>query len=135
MTLDEYFGFDEGFSLIAEPFGDGSVRLRFEEFAPNCDIYTRLANDLAGYFSRMEPPPASKNEATARALFMVRNLGFFSANRSAGEAAVMLGVALKELCGGGPIEDDVMVFLAGHLVAARQAALRRGFAGASETLN
>jgi hypothetical protein len=65
---------------------------------------------------------------------MVRNLGFFSANRSAEEAAVMLGVALKEVGGGGPIEDDVMVFLAGHLVAARQAALRRGFAGASETL-
>jgi hypothetical protein len=46
----------------------------------------------------------------------------------------MLGVALKELCGGGPIEDDVMVFLAGHLVVARQAALNRGFAGASETV-
>jgi hypothetical protein len=134
LTLDEYFALDEGFALIVQPFGEGSASLRFEEFAPNCDIYTRVANDLAGYFSRMEPPPASKNEATARALFMVRNLGFFSANRSAEEAAVMLGVALKEVCGGGPIEDDVMVFLAGHLVAARQAALRRGFAGASETL-
>jgi hypothetical protein len=65
---------------------------------------------------------------------MVRNLGFFSAHRSAGEAAVMLGVALKELCGGRDIEDDVMEFLAEHLLSARQAALRRGFAGASETV-
>jgi hypothetical protein len=80
----------------------------------------------------MEPPPASKNEATARALFMVRNLGFFSANRSAGEAAVMLGVALKEVCGGRDIEDDVMNFLAEHLLSARQAALRRGYASATE---
>jgi hypothetical protein len=31
---------------------------------------------------------------------MVRNLGFFSAHRGPGEAAVMLGLTLRELCGG-----------------------------------
>jgi CRP-like cAMP-binding protein len=65
---------------------------------------------------------------------MVRNLGFFSAHRSPGEAAVMLGLTLRELCGR-PIADDVMEFLAQHLLSARQAALRRGFAGVSAVLN
>ena len=64
---------------------------------------------------------------------MVRNLGFFSAHRNPGEAAVMLGMTLRELCGG-PIGEDVMEFLAQHLLSARQAALHRGFAGASEAL-
>jgi hypothetical protein len=81
----------------------------------------------------MDPPAVSKSEAVARAIFMVRNLGFFSAHRSAGEAAVMLGTTLRELCGG-PIADDVMEFLAAHLLSARQAALRRGFAAAPETM-
>jgi hypothetical protein len=134
LTIDEYLALDEGFGLVVEPFGEGSAMVRREEFGPKADIYARTAKALAGYYARMEPPPASKNEATARALFMVRNLGFFSANRSAVEAAVMLGVALKEVCGGAPIEEDVAVFLAQHLIEARQAALRRGFAGASETV-
>jgi len=42
----------------------------------------------------------------------------------------MLGLTLRELCGR-PIAEDVMEFLAEHLLSARQAALRRGFAGAS----
>jgi hypothetical protein len=120
-------------ALIMEPFGQDSAVLRFEEFAPNADIYGRVANELSIDFQRMNPPPVSKNEAVARAIFMVRNLGFFSAHCSPGEAAVMLGLTLRELCGR-PIAGDVMEFLAGHLLSARQAALRRGFAGAAETL-
>jgi hypothetical protein len=134
MTLDEYFALDEGFALIVMPFGEGSAKIRYEEFAPNFDIYTRVANDLADYFSIMDPLPTSKSEATARAIYMVRSFGFFSSHQSAGAAAVGLGLMLRDLCGGGPIEDDVMVFLAGHLVAARQAAIQRGYAGASETV-
>jgi hypothetical protein len=42
----------------------------------------------------------------------------------------MLGLTLRELCDG-PIADDVMEFLAEHLLSARQAALRRGFAAAA----
>jgi hypothetical protein len=64
---------------------------------------------------------------------MVRNLGFFSSHRSPGEAAIMLGLTLRELCGR-PIADDVMEFLAEHLLSARQVALRRGFAGETETV-
>ena len=80
----------------------------------------------------MEPPPASKNEATARALLMVRKLGFFSADLSDVEAAAMMGMTLMGLCGGS-ITDDVMDFMYGHLVAARQAAIQRGYVGASKT--
>lgn len=72
----------------------------------------------------MDPPPAAKSEAVARAIFMVRNLGFFSAHRSPGEAAVMLGMIPREFCGA-PIGEDVIEFLAEHLLSARQAALRR----------
>jgi hypothetical protein len=128
MTLAEYCALDEGCALIMQPFGDDSAILRFEEFSPNSDIYARVAHELDIYFQRMDPFPATKNEAVARAIFMVRNLGFFSAHRSPGEAAVMLGLTLRELCGG-PIADDVMEFLAEHLLSARQAALRRGFSG------
>ena len=63
---------------------------------------------------------------------MVRNLGFFSAHRNPGEAAVMLGLTLRELCDG-PIAADVMEFLAGHLLAGRVAALNRGFTGGTGT--
>src|SRR5277367_1808880 len=121
MTLREYCRLDGGCALIMEPFGEDSAKIRLEEFAPNCDIYGRVADELAPYFERMDPPPFSKNEAVARAIFMVRNLGFFSAHRSPGEAAVMLGLTLRELCDG-PIADDVMEFLAEHLLSARQAA-------------
>jgi hypothetical protein len=133
MTLAEYCSLDEGCALVMQPFGEDSAKIRAEEFAPNCDIYTRIAEDLDGYFQRMNPAPASKNEAVARAIFMVRNLGFFSAHRSPGEAAVMLGMTLRDLCAA-PIGEDVMEFLAEHLLSARQAALRRGFAGASEAV-
>jgi hypothetical protein len=133
MTLVEYCALDEGCALIMDAFGSDSAVLRFEEFAPNADIYGRVAEELDIYFQRMNPPPISKNEAVARAIFMVRNLGFFSAHRGPGEAAVMLGLTLRELCGR-PVADDVMEFLAEHLLSARQAALRRGFAGASETV-
>jgi hypothetical protein len=133
MTLDEYCRLDPDCERLMEPFGSDSSILRFEEFAPNSDIYGRVADELAPYFERMDPPPFSKNEGVARAVFMVRNLGFFSAHRSPGEAAVMLGLTLKELCAH-PLADDVMEFLAEHLLSARQAALRRGFAGAPEAL-
>jgi hypothetical protein len=133
VTLEQYCALDEGCALIMQPFGEDSAAIRVEEFAPNCDIYTRVAEDLDVYFQRMDPLPATKSEAVARAIFMVRNLGFFSAHRSPGEAAVMLGLTMTELCGR-PIADDVMEFLAEHLLSARQAALRRGFAGASETV-
>jgi hypothetical protein len=133
VTLQEYCRLDGGCALIMEPFGEDSAVLRFEEFAPNSDIYGRVADELAPSFERMDPPPFSKNEGVARAIFMVRNLGFFSAHRSPGEAAVMLGLTLREICGG-PIGEDVMEFLAEHLLSARQAALRRGFAGAAETV-
>jgi hypothetical protein len=116
-----------------EPFGEDSARIRIEEFAPNSDIYARVAEDLDVCFQRMNPFPVSKNEATARAIFMVRNLGFFSSHRSPGEAAVMLGLILRELCDG-PIGEDVTEFLAQHLLSARQAALRRGFAAATGTV-
>jgi hypothetical protein len=134
MTLQEYFRLDGGCALIMEPFGEDSAKIRMEEFLPNSDIYARVADELVPYFERMDPPPPNKNEAVARAIFMVRNLGFFSAHRSPGEAAVMLGLTLRELCGR-PIADDVMEFLAQHLLSARQAALRRGFAGVSAVLN
>jgi hypothetical protein len=133
MTLDEYCRLDPDCERLMEPFGSDSAVLRFEEFAPNADVYGRLADELNIYLQRMNPPPVSKNEAVARAIFMVRNLGFFSAHRSPGEAAVMLGLILRDLCGG-PIADDVMEFPAQHLLSARQAALRHGFAGASETV-
>ena len=133
MTLHEYCALDEGCGLIMQPFGEGSAVLRFEEFAPNSDIYTRVADELGLCFQQMDPPRASKNEAVARAIFMVRNLGFFSAHRSPGEAAVMLGMILRELCGA-PIGEDGMEFLAEHLLSARQAALRRGSGRASESL-
>ena len=133
MTLQEYCRLDGGCALIMEPFGEDSAKIRIEEFPPNSDIYGRVADELNGYFQRMDPPPVSKNEAVARTIFMVRNLGFFSAHRSPGEAAVMLGLTLKELCDG-PIGEDVMEFLAEHLLSARQAALRGGFAGASESM-
>jgi hypothetical protein len=133
MTLDEYCRLDPDCERLMEPFGSDSSILRFEEFAPNSDIYGRVADELNGYFQRMDPPPFTKNEGVARAVFMVRNLGFFSAHRSPGEAAVMLGLTLKELCAH-PLADDVMEFLAEHLLSARQAALRRGFAGAPEAL-
>jgi hypothetical protein len=99
MTLSEYCALDEGCALIMEPFGSDSAILRFEEFAPNSDIYARVADELDVYFRRMNPPAVSKNEGVARAIFMVRNLGFFSAHRSPGEAAVMLGLTLRDLCG------------------------------------
>jgi hypothetical protein len=134
MTLQEYFRLDGGCALIMEPFGEDSAKIRMEEFLPNSDIYARVADELVPYFERMDPPPPNKNEAVARAIFMVRNLGFFSAHRSPGEAAVMLGLTLRELCRR-PIADDVMEFLAQHLLSARQAALRRGFAGVSAVLN
>jgi hypothetical protein len=134
MTLGEYCRLDPDCALIMQPFGDDSAMLRFEEFSPNSDIYARVADELDVYFQMMDPFPATKNEAVARAIFMVRNLGFFSAHRSPGEAAVMLGLVLRELCGA-PIGEDVMMFLAEHLLSARQAALRGGFAGASETVN
>jgi len=133
MTLDEYCRLDPSCALIMKPFGQDSAKIRLEDFLPNSDIYARVADELNVYFQRMNPPPVSKNEAVARAIFMVRNLGFFSAHRSPGEAAVMLGLTLRELCGG-PIGEDVMEFLAQHLLSARQAALRRGFAGAPEAL-
>jgi hypothetical protein len=133
MTLAEYCKLDEGCALIMEPFGSDSAILRFEEFAPNSDTYARVADELDVYFQRMNPLPVSKNEGVARAVFMVRNLGFFSAHRSPAEAAAMLGLTMTELCGG-PIAHDAMQFLAGHLLAARQAALRRGFAGVAETV-
>jgi hypothetical protein len=133
VTLDEYCALDESCALIMKPFGKDSAILRFEEFAPNSDIYARVADELDVYFRPMDPPPATKSEAAARAIFMVRNLGFFSANRSAGEAAAMLGLTMTELCSR-PIADDVMEFLAGHLLAGHQAALGRGFAGATETV-
>jgi hypothetical protein len=117
VTLDEYCALDESCALIMKPFGKDSAILRFEEFAPNSDIYARVADELDVYFRPMDPPPATKSEAAARAIFMVRNLGFFSANRSAGEAAAMLGLTMTELCSR-PIADDVMEFLAGHLLAA-----------------
>ena len=128
MTLEEYCSLDEGCALVMQPFGQDSAALRVEEFVPNSDIYARVAEDLDVYFQRMNPAPATKSEAVARAIFMVRNLGFFSAHRSPGETAVMLGTILGELCGA-PIGEDVMQFLAEHLLSARQAALRRGFAG------
>ena len=81
----------------------------------------------------MNPAPATKNEAVARAIFMVRNLGFFSAHRGADEAAVLLGLTLRDLCGDS-ISDDVMEFLAQHLLSARLAALSCGFASASGTV-
>jgi hypothetical protein len=130
MTLQEYCRLDPECNLVMDAFGDDSCVLRFEEFAPNSDIYGRVADELAPYFQRMNPPPFSKNEGAARAVFMVRNLGFFSAHCSPGEVAVMLGLTLRELCCA-PIGKDVMEFLAEHLLSARQAALRRGFAGAS----
>jgi hypothetical protein len=133
VTLQEYCRLDPECNLVMDAFGSDSAVLRFEEFAPNADIYGRIADELNIYFQRMNPPPVSKNEAAARAIFMVRNLGFFSSHRSPGEAAVMLGLTLRELCDG-PIADDVMEFLAEHLLSARQAALRCGFAGASETV-
>jgi hypothetical protein len=133
VTLQEYCALDEGCALIMQPFGEDSAKIRIEEFAPNSDIYGRVADELSVYFQRMDPLPISKNEAVARTIFMVRNLGFFSAHRSPGEAAVMLGLIVRDLCGG-PIGEDVMEFLAQHLLSARQAALRRGFAGASETV-
>jgi hypothetical protein len=133
MTLEGYCALDEGCALIMEPFGEDSAVLRFEEFAPNSDIYGRVADELAPCFERMDPPPFSKNEGVARAVFTVRNLGFFSAHCSPGEAAVMLGLTLRELCGR-PIADDVMEFLAEHLLSARQAALRRGFAAPSDAV-
>jgi hypothetical protein len=133
MTLDEYCRLDPACERLMQPFGSDSAVLRFEEFAPNSDIYGRVADELNVYFQRMDPPPVSKNEAVARAVFMVRNPGFFSAHRSPGEAAVMLGLTLRELCGA-PIGEDVMEFLAEHLLSARQAALRGGFASASETV-
>ena len=133
MTLAEYCSIDPGCALVMQPYGDESAALRLEEFAPNSAIYERVAEDLVVYFQRMDPAPATKSEAVARAIFMVRNLGFFSSHRSPGEAAVMLGMTLGELCGG-PIGEDVMEFLAEHLLSARQAALRRGFAGATGTV-
>jgi hypothetical protein len=45
----------------------------------------------------------------------------------------MLGLTLRELCSR-TIADDAMEFLAEHLLSARQAALRGGLAGASETV-
>ena len=133
MNLQQYFGLDPGAELILEPFGQDSAKIRLEDFLPNSDIYGRVADELEPYFERMDPPPFSKNEAVARAIFMVRNLGFFSAHHSPGEAAGMLGLIVRELCDG-PIAADVMEFLAEHLLSARQAALRGGFAGASETV-
>jgi hypothetical protein len=34
MTLDEYFALDPEFQGVVMPFGQGSARVRFEEFAP-----------------------------------------------------------------------------------------------------
>jgi hypothetical protein len=133
MTLAEYCALDEGCALVMQPYGEDSAALRLEEFAPRSAIYERVAEDLDGYFQKMDPAPATKSEAVARAIFMVRNLGFFSAHRSQGEAAVMLGITMREVCSA-PIGDDVMEFLAEHLLSARQAALRRGFAGATGTV-
>jgi hypothetical protein len=133
MTLQEYCRLDPDCNLVMESFGEDSAMIRREEFLPNADIYGRVAEELDVYFQRMNPPPFNKNEATARAIFMVRNLGFFSAHRSPAEAAVMLGLILKELCDG-PTAEDVLEFLAEHMLSARQAALRGGFVGAPETV-
>jgi hypothetical protein len=116
-----------------ESWGQGSCALRAAEFERNIDLYTHVAHELDGFAACMNPPPGSDSEVVGRTLLIFRVHGFFSAHRTVEEVVdVTWGMVLD--LNGAPIDPVAMDCLTAQVFAGRQAALRRGFAGATETV-
>ena len=73
-------------------------------------------------------------EGLARIILQLRMLGFFNANRTVDEMGPMIVAKIGSLSGGEPIDPAAAEVIISHAFLGRVAALNRGFAGASETV-
>jgi hypothetical protein len=132
VRLEDYLEIDQEAQLVLRPLGENSCVMSPGEFARNRALYAHVARALAGFAGWMNPSPSTDSEVVARTVILFRAEGFFSTRKPIEEVVGMIPGIVLDLCGA-PVSDDVVAFLSHHTLG-RQAALRRGFAAAPQSL-
>lgn len=133
MDLESYFLLDFGALRFLKPFGDASVTLRPEEVSAYPDLYAGLAIRLAGAI-RLMGPEVDRWEGLALIILDFRQFGFFNTNLTVEETGALAIQRLARLSHGEPLDETVTEIIISHALMARAEAAKRGYVGATETV-